>query len=188
MHEKFTQKYSTVSIEPSYIKSLLEFSQAAPQAVFPHISLKSFFILLSPQFFFIWTLLPYFVEPKDIQDFYRFWIASPYVIFPLWRKFLPLFSYTETPSANCKSSFSRPLCLSLNGIRAWVVLSIKNFFSWSSPCLSTFAPPNSNPQQSTDVAYHPSPFPWSKSRKHMKPVFSSWFPQFQPSPVRVKLS
>ena len=36
-----------------------------------------------------------------------------------------------------------------HGIRPWAVLSVKNFFSWRSPCPSTFGPPNSNPKRST---------------------------------------
>ena len=43
--------------------------------------------------------------------------------------------------------------MSPDGIRAWAVLSIKNFFCWSSPHRSTFAPPNSSPQKS---AWHSS--------------------------------
>ena len=31
------------------------------------------------------------------------------------------------------------------------------------------------------TASHSSPFPWSKSGRHMNPVFISWFPHFQPS-------
>ena len=147
------------------------------------------FSLLSRQFFFIRTLLLYLREPKDIQVLCRFWIASPYVPFPLWRKFLPLFSYTETPSPNCKYSFNRPLCLSLNVIRPCALLSIKNFSLDRNLLFPHLHFLTAIPERLHDIptASHPSPFPWSKSRRHRKPIFGSWFPQFQPSSVRVKL-
>ena len=97
--------------------------------------------------FFIRTLLPFFEGPKDKQNSNIFWIASPHVMLSVQRKFLP-FSHTETSSLKCAYSFTRPQCPSLNGIRAWTALSLKNFFSWWLTHFSTFTPPKSNFQKS----------------------------------------
>lgn len=66
--------------------------------------------------------------PKDKRSSNRFWIDSPQVSFPFQRKFHP-FSHTDTPSPKCAYSFSRSRCSSLNSVRAWTVLFIKNLFS-----------------------------------------------------------
>ena len=67
------------------------------QTMFPNILLQKSFFLLSPQHFFIRTLLLSFGEPKGIQDFNTFWIASTYVIFPLQREYLPFFTTPKLP-------------------------------------------------------------------------------------------
>ena len=140
--------------------------------VSPHFTVELFHSVISPVFVHR-ALLPYVGEPKDLQDINNFWIAFPYVIFPLRRKFL-LFCYTETPSPNYICTFNRPLCLSLNGIRAWTVLSIKTIYCLDRdsvfPHLHLLTAILKRVVHGISTAPHPFSFPWSKSRRHMNPV------------------
>ena len=115
-------------------------------------------------------------ERKYLEDNNRFWIVFlyPHTQCFHFEENSFCFSYTETPSPNCICTFNRPLCLSLNGIRAWTVLSIKRISSFDRhpvfPHLHLLTAIPKRVVHGIPTTPRPFPFPWSKSRGHINPV------------------
>ena len=94
MHQIVTQIQIIIDCNTGRVTQ--NFHKPRLKRCFPAFHWITFWFCCLPSFFFIRTLLPYFWEPKDIQDFNRFWIASPYVFFPLRWNFLPFFPHRNS--------------------------------------------------------------------------------------------
>ena len=141
LHHIFTWMHSTVSIGDRHTWKVPQNPHNSPPPTpapfkqrFPKFHCRTFSICCLHMFsslessYSLFEGLLSFGWPKDKRSSNRFWIDSPQVSFPFQRKFHP-FSHTDTPSPKCAYSFSRSRCSSLNSVRAWTVLFIKNLFS-----------------------------------------------------------
>ena len=132
----------TFPIELLHVENLSGILQPPFKHNFPTFHFKT------SSFSFI-TIEPSKLTPEDKQDFIRSWEASSNIIFLFQIKFLPpphpltWIPYPHPKGTTCY--FNRPLCFSLNEIRASIEWYIKNFFFKRPSYISIFKPPNYNP-------------------------------------------